>query len=176
MKNIELKVSIAGVDGLSDLLGEIGAESAGTLRQVDTYYQCSKGRLKIREINEHIFQLIFYERPNTRDSRMSDYQLLEMAAEQSREMKLFLSETFGETVVVRKERRLWLYRNTRIHLDTVEGLGDHLELETRVAEGHISRARREHDEVIQLLGLSKLETFGGSYSDMLLQKQSTHRS
>ena len=46
-----------------------------------------------------------------------------------------LAETLGDTldvrVVVEKARRLLMWRNVRIHVDRVAGLGDFVELEAR---------------------------------------------
>ncbi len=42
---------------------------------------------------------------------------------------MILSRTLGVVGIVRKKRVLYLHGQTRIHLDSVEGLGDFLELE-----------------------------------------------
>jgi len=42
---------------------------------------------------------------------------------------VILSRTLGVVGIVRKKRVLYLHGQTRIHLDSVEGLGDFLELE-----------------------------------------------
>ena len=48
----------------------------------------------------------------------------------------------GAQGCVRKRREVWLYRNARIHLDTVEGLGQFIEIEVVVKEGNVSRPAR----------------------------------
>jgi len=170
MKNIELKVSVDGFDEIIRLLKEMGAKFKGTLQQVDTYYEVGGGRLKIRGINDRKFELIFYERPNERGARISDYHLVAIRPKQLRNVKLILQKTARKSVVVRKQRRLWLYENTRIHLDKVRGLGPFLELETAIKDGHLNQAKEEYRKVSDFLGLSRFKNFGESYSDMLALK------
>ena len=170
MKNIELKVSVDGFEEIIRLLKKMGAHFKGTLQQVDTYYEVGGGRLKIREINNRKFELIFYERPNKRGARISDYHLVAIRPKQLHSVKLILQKTARKGVVVRKQRRLWLYENTRIHLDKVRGLGPFLELETAIKDGRLSQAKQEFRRVSDFLGLSGFKRFGKSYSDMLALK------
>jgi predicted adenylyl cyclase CyaB len=172
MRNIEIKVSINGFDEVIPLIKEKGAKFEGQLQQVDTYYESKSGRLKIREINGRKFEIIYYERPNDRNSRISDYYITEIAPDQLQPIKHVLEKTRGEKIVVKKARSLWLYKNTRIHLDEVEDLGTFLELETVTREGNLDEARKEYDEISEFLKLSRLKSFGESYSDMLMQKKS----
>lgn len=44
-------------------------------------------------------------------------------------VQVVLSEALGVKGEVKKERRLFLIGQTRVHLDTVEGLGHYMELE-----------------------------------------------
>lgn len=170
MRNIEIKVSINDFDEIIPLLKDMGATFEERLQQVDTYYESKSGRLKIREINGRKFEIIFYERPNEDNSRVSTYYLIDIAPNQVRAMKHVLAKTVGEKIVVKKERRLWLYKNTRIHLDKVKNLGTFLELETAVKKGHLKEARIEYSKISEFLQLSRFESFGESYSDILLLK------
>jgi predicted adenylyl cyclase CyaB len=72
---------------------------------------------------------------------------------------------------VNKKRILFVYKNTRIHLDAVEGLGDFVELET-VFSTTLSQSEgiKEHDEVVKLLNLHRFPTIKGSYSGLLKTK------
>jgi predicted adenylyl cyclase CyaB len=171
MRNIELKVSVNSFAEILPLLGNMGAKFEETLRQVDTYYGSANGRLKIREINGRNLELIFYERPNSRTSRISDYTRIDIAPDQLCALKNVLEKAHGEKVVVRKQRRLWMCGSTRIHLDKVESLGTFIELETVVKKGCLREARIEHEKIVESLGLSRIEKLGGSYSDMLLRKK-----
>ncbi|MDO8486481.1 MAG: class IV adenylate cyclase [Candidatus Staskawiczbacteria bacterium] len=166
MQNIELKVILNNFDQTINLLQNFGAKHQGTLHQIDTYYQCNIGRLKIREINNQSQELIFYQRPDTTLSKISQYQIIRITNKQIKTIKHLLHISLGEKVIVEKERDLWLYQNTRIHLDKVYGLGCFLELET-VIKKDITEAREEHLEVVKLLNLQKFPKIDRSYSDIL---------
>lgn len=165
MKNIELKIFLDDFKEIATLLKKIGARHKERLYQTDTYYNCKTGRLKLREINNRDFELIFYQRPDGGNSKVSNYEILNIKRGQLKAIKSVLSKSFGEKNIIKKERRLWMYKNTRIHLDRVNNLWKFLELETIVKNG-FREARVEHNEIINLLGLSKYKKYDKSYSDL----------
>ena len=75
----------------------------------------------------------------------------------------------GKKVIccVKKTRKLWTYKNTRIHLDRVNGLGDFLELETVVQGKAVKKGIKEFNEVIKLLGINPSDSIAASYVDLL---------
>lgn len=165
MKNIELKLRVDNFGRLVSILKKLRAKRKGSLLQTDTYYNSPNGRLKIRENNEKDFELIFYKRLDQKKSKVSFYLVLKIEKYQLKDLKNILAEALGEKIVVKKERDLWFYKNTRIHLDKVSGLGNYLELETEVEKAG-KNAKKEHSQIINLLNLSKYKTCDKSYGDM----------
>ncbi len=151
-------------------LKKIGAKRIAILKQIDTYYNCKAARLKIREINNKRFELIYYQRPKKVGAKLCDYYIAAILKKNLQPLKFILKETCGERVIVRKERELWLYKHTRIHLDKVEKLGNFLELETVIKNLSEARAMKECSEVIDLLGLNRYKKIKYSYSELLLDK------
>lgn len=136
MKNLELKAELQDPNLARLICQQIGASKIGTIRQTDTYYSVMRGRLKKRESvsvdrgvgSPEPVEYIFYERPDRVDAKVSEYQLY--TAEQVR-------ERFGEQelpiwLTVEKNRELYLYESTRIHIDDVIDLGWHFEFEILV--------------------------------------------
>ncbi len=74
---------------------------------------------------------------------------------------------YGVKRVVKKTRDLYVYKNTRIHLDTVVDLGLFIELETVIHDGKNDEEYLiEHESVKQMLALSLYETIAESCSDL----------
>ena len=170
MKNIELKLVIKDFRSISKLLKKNGAKHIERLSQVDTYFNCPNGRLKIREMNGKRDELIFYNRPDRNGSKVSDYQRRELTQKQCKEINKVNKEKFGVMVVVKKKRNLWVYGHTRVHLDQVQKLGNFLELETVAKQISLHQAKKEHRNVIKLLNLAGYKCLSKSYSEMLLEK------
>lgn len=169
MKNIELKVKVGDRTAMTRLIRKLGAEREGILRQTDTYFDVPDGRLKLRETKgEAVSQLIFYSRPNKKASRLSEYDILRMPEDEAEKLKRLLTHALSVKVIVKKERTLFIFGNTRIHLDRVTGLGDYLELETVMGKQPLTEAKREHTHVIKELWLDSCEKIPVSYSDLLM--------
>lgn len=153
MKNIELKIFFDNFNKIVPGLKRLGANHVGMLRQTDTYYDSGNDRFKIRETKGDESMLIKYSRPNKFDSKISQYSLKTVVKNQLQGIKIKFAASLGEKVVVKKRRSLWIYGNTRIHLDTVNHLGKFLELETVVKKISFDQAKREHKKVINFLNL-----------------------
>ena len=112
--------------------------------------------------------LIYYERPNQDGSRYSDYQLCEIADPGS--LKSLLTVALGVKTIVKKQREIWMFNHTRIHLDTVTDLGQFVELETVFRGQTEAEAIREHQHVKAGLHLDAVDPIAVSYSDLIMQK------
>ncbi len=178
--NLEFKAQFQSLDELYPRLADLNAVHHETVHQIDTYFHVTKGkdalksgacqpRLKLREVNGWSEGwLIYYERPNQEESRYSQYQLCEIADPGS--LKNLLTLALGVKTIVKKQREIWMFNHTRIHLDTVTDLGQFIELET-VFQGQTEvDAIDEHRYVKTTLRLDTTDPIAVSYSDLIMQK------
>lgn len=169
--NIEVKARLADLPAAERTAKRVGARHDGDDRQVDVYFRVPRGRLKLRRSDAVGEQLILYVRPDAAGPRRSDYEILE-APRGGRALEI-LSRMFDVEVEVRKLRRLWTVGTTRVHLDTVDGLGDFLELETVYPAGDANAeeaARRETARLMDAFGVSEADVVAGSYREMLRRR------
>ena len=164
-KNLEFKAKVRELTPLEKLFKDNGAVFVESLKQTDTYFKVSNGRLKLREARGKKPELIFYERDETSTAGMrSFYDVLPLA---DLSIKNFLAKSLGVKVVVEKERRLLKLKNARIHLDSVSGLGQFLEFEV-VSDGD------DEGDALLLERLKKMaapfveKEINVSYSDLVL--------
>ena len=172
-QNLELKATVPSIEKVTRVARHLHARSKGILYQQDSYYNIPRGRLKLRIINRRSAELILYSRPDKTGSRYSDYVVLPVANVQ--QVQTLCEKIFGKTVEVVKKRRLYLYKNSRIHLDEVRGLGTFIEFEVLVTKG-----KRQAQHLMSFLReefcISHEALVSCSYSDMLMKrKRSTQR-
>lgn len=170
MRNIEIKARIGDIESAKRTAGSLcGGGPAALLHQVDTYFEVPAGRLKMREFDDCNTQseLIYYERSNVSGPRSSDY-LIELISD-SQGLKSVLEAALGVTVVVRKTRTLYLYENTRIHLDEVDGLGTFIEFEyVMPEEGSSADGEQTVRRLMRCFSIGEADLLEGSYSDMMM--------
>ena len=187
-KNLEFKARYQPLERLYPRLNTLNATHRETVHQTDTYFyvtqvkdasilETCKPRLKLREIveaREHGVTsedktgeawLIYYERPNQSESRYSQYQLSKVSDPSP--LKTLLTVALGVETIVQKQREVWMFKNTRIHLDTVADLGEFIELETVFQGQTESEAIDEHQHVKDTLHLDTADPVAGSYSDLV---------
>ncbi|MCL4547601.1 MAG: class IV adenylate cyclase [Bacteroidetes bacterium] len=162
--NLELKIKVDSHKKYISVLKRIGAENKGILKQKDIYYKVKKGLLKLRVENE-TFTLIKYLR-DEKGKRWSNYELMTLMAKNPEK---YLNEIFDVEAVVVKERKYWLYKNTRVHLDTVKNLGKLLELET-LFTGSRADATKQFNKIVKILNLDLGKQIHKSYKNLLVKK------
>jgi homotetrameric cytidine deaminase len=167
LRNLELKARDANPRRSFEIALALGAEDRGEIEQRDTYFMRARGRLKLREQAPGGAELISYERPDAREPRPSAYRVSPVAdPERLREA---LDSALGTLAVVVKRRRLLLWDGVRIHLDEVEGLGSHLELEAVAApESDLEPERRKLERLRAELRIDDVALIAESYSDLVL--------
>ena len=160
--NLELKAVVESPRRIDAIL-EKNTRRQGLLIQTDTYFVVKRGRLKIREFRAGGAELIYYERREGNGSRWSNYEVIPLT--DGAQLKKILSTLFRIKVVVKKRRRLYLYKNARIHMDKVEGLGRFIEFEVIVNSGK-RQAQRVYNELRELLGIQDRSLIECSYADL----------
>jgi len=164
--NIEIKARISSVEALLPRVRLIAGRGPWEIRQDDRYFACPGGRLKLRVGADGAGELIHYRRDDQLSPRPSFY--LRSPISDPCTLHCVLAQALGEIGRIEKLRLLFLRGRTRIHLDTVTGLGHFLELEVVVAEHELpAHGIEEANELLMQLGVDSSQLIAGSYLDLL---------
>lgn len=169
-RNLELKIKLKSFSQIKKILNQIGAEFTAVLNQKDIYYKNKNGLLKLRIENPataRIESLIKYRRNENSKHRWSDYNLIKFREGNAEK---FLADFLEIETIVNKKRLLYMYDNTRIHLDKIKSLGNYLELETLVLNGQAD-AKRRFAKIVSFLKLDLKNQVKKSNRDLMLEKK-----
>jgi adenylate cyclase class IV len=167
-RNIEVKARIESVQALLPRAMALADGPPELIDQDDTFFHVPEGhgRLKLREFADGSAELIHYQRPDTGAAKASDYVRVPVA--DAAALREALTRAWGVLGRVRKRRTLLLVGATRIHLDAVEGLRDHMELEVVLrAEQSDSEGAAIAETLMLALGLDGAARVSGAYLDLL---------
>ena len=164
-RNVEIKARLADYQTQFDLAHALCAGSGERIHQVDVFFRCERGRLKLRLFDDGHGELIFYTRDNEAGPKLSDYALA--PTDDPASLREALARAYGELATIEKERMLLMHGRTRIHLDRVRGLGDFLELEVVLEEGEdVSSGERQAAQLMEKLAIGEESLIVCAYVDL----------
>lgn len=170
LQNVEIKATCSEPEKIRSILENQKAEFIGIDRQVDTYFNVKKGRLKLREgtIENN---LIYYRRPDRKEPRDSDIELIPMPEKMSADMKNLLKKSLGIWITVEKKREIYFIDNVKFHIDEVKQLGSFVEIEVIDKDGSVDKVQlhKQCRYYMDLLEIEDSDLVDLSYSDMLAE-------
>jgi len=166
IRNFEFKARVADLEKYENKLLQLNPAFKGEDHQIDTYFNVSKGRLKLREGNIEN-ALINYNRENTADSKLSEVILYKHPSDKA--LKDILILQFGIKIVVDKRRKIYFIDNVKFHFDVVESLGTFIEVEAiDDADRYTTEELKQQcDHYYQYFGLAQSQLIDQSYSDLI---------
>ncbi|MEF8881579.1 MAG: class IV adenylate cyclase [Halapricum sp.] len=177
MYEVEVKVR-ADHDRLRGRLGEIDAEHVETVDQVDTYYDAPHRdfaatdeafRVRAESKDSETETKITYKGPRVEAESKTREEFETHVGDGETMRAIAESLGFEPAVTVRKERERFEASGFTVTLDSVEGLGEFLEVETEVAaEADVETARERAFELLEDLDLEPDEQIRTSYLGLLL--------
>lgn len=168
-RNIEIKARIKSVGMLKRKVEGLASGDPIEIEQDDTFFRCENGRLKLREFANKSGELIFYQRADRPGPKESFY--LRVAITETSALRETLSAACGQLGRLRKHRTLYLIDRTRVHLDSVQELGDFLELEVVLSEGESAQAGVGIARKLMVeLGIQPEQLIECAYIDLLAGK------
>ena len=164
--NIEIKARVNDFLGLRQRAEQLTDTPCQVIPQVDTFFNCPHGRIKLRELSPQHGQLVSYHRQDVTGPKHSEYKIFE--TDNPAGLKLILAETFGVRGVVSKVRYLYMVGQTRIHLDDVAGLGIFMELEVVLRPDQTDeQGQAIAEDLMRKLDIQAVDLIDGAYMDML---------
>lgn len=165
--NIEIKARTTRSDKIREYLLANQAEYKGTDAQTDTYFNVGSGRLKLRQGNIEK-SLIYYNREDVAGLKQSNFDL--MPVENGDELKAILVKAIGVKIEVRKSREIYYIANVKFHIDSLERLGNFVEIEaTNIGcDLSIGDLREQCSFYMRQFDIKDDDLIPVSYSDMLL--------
>ncbi|GFU78452.1 CYTH domain-containing protein [Trichonephila clavipes] len=171
-RNIEIKAKIQDLQAFLENASSISDKPEIVMHQIDTYFKIPSGRLKLRQIENQGTELIYYDRPDTEGPKLSNYRKQEFQNfEEAEGLKKVLEASLGLVGVVDKQRYLYMYGQTRIHVDDVKNLGHFMELEVVLKKGEtVEYGEKIAQDLMLKLGVQTGDLLSGSYINLLVNK------
>nr|XP_023011928.1 uncharacterized protein LOC111502156 [Leptinotarsa decemlineata] len=171
MRNVEIKAEVYNLDKLVELVKALAPQRHEIIIQKDTFYKVPNGRLKLRKFENGSGELIYYERPDTEGPKMCLYEKSSILPENLNSIHTTLEKALGTKIVVNKIRQLFMVGQTRVHVDSVEDLGDFMELEVVLKDEQTSEeGEKIAFDIMEKLEISKENLISGAYADLLRDK------
>jgi predicted adenylyl cyclase CyaB len=169
IKNFEFKAKVESIVEYENKLLKLNPIFKGIDHQIDTYFNVSKGRLKLREGNIEN-SLINYDRENTSDSKLSNIILYQH--EPNAALKNILKLQLGIKIIVDKQRKIYFIDNVKFHFDIVDGLGTFIEVEAidNKEAFTIEQLKTQCDNYFNYFELHQSQLIDKSYSDLVEAK------
>ena len=164
-RTIEVKARTRDLSAIRERLLALGAEEAGSFRQVDYYFQVPVGRLKLREVEgSDEVELIYYERADEAGPRPCKSTIIRLRKADAEPLRRILPVRG----VVKKHRAIYRLGPAELHLDDVEGLGQIVEVEVRL-EGGLGEeeAVKLAKELLEELGIREEDLIPYSNIDLM---------
>ena len=166
MTNLEIKANCKDLKRIVGILNSLDVKFLSEDFQRDTYFKVSRGNLKLRETNNGEDYLIWYKRRKKAEPKLSEYYIYQ--TQKSQNLKNFLKNAFGEKIIIEKIRKIYLYKNVRIHLDRVKGLGNFIELEAVLSKDGMDKESKENmNFLVEKLCINKEDLLKSSYSEII---------
>lgn len=168
--NVEIKARSHQNARIRKMLAELGADFKGIDHQIDTYFKVPHGRMKLREGTiEH--SLIFYDRPDQAGPKTSKVSLYKPEPDPA--LKMVLEASLGIWKVVDKQREIVFIDNVKFHLDTVEGLGEFMEIEAIDIDGSLGETYllQQCQKYMDLFEIGEEDLLTNSYSDLVKEQE-----
>jgi predicted adenylyl cyclase CyaB len=164
--NIEIKARVNDFPALQRQVEKMSDSPCQVIPQVDTFFNCPQGRIKLRELGPQHGQLVYYLREDAVGPKHSDYKIFE--TDTPAELKLILAQAYGVRGVISKVRYLYMVGQTRIHLDDVLGLGKFMELEVVLRPGQSDeQGQAIAENLMRKLGIQSADLIEGAYMDLM---------
>lgn len=177
MYEVELKVR-ADHDRVRNRLETLGGERVASLKQADTYYDAphrdfaaTDEAFRVREESRDGDRetRVTYKGPKIEAESKTREELETTVGDGETARALFESLGFEPVATVRKDREYFTVSGLTVTLDTVEGVGEFVEVETDVErDDEVETAREAAVELLAELGLDPDEQLRVSYLELLL--------
>lgn len=166
IKNFEFKARVTEIEKYESKLLTLNPRFHGVDHQTDTYFNVTKGRLKLREGNIEN-ALINYSRENIAGAKASDVILYKHTPDAA--LKTILSLQLGIKTIVKKKRKIYFIENVKFHFDTIDGLGNFIEVEAADGSGRysIDELKEQCNRYFEFFELNESDLIDISYSDMI---------
>jgi adenylate cyclase class 2 len=177
MYEVEVKVP-ADHERVRQRLDEVGATAVGTVTQVDTYFDAphrdfaeTDEALRVRRERQdgETEPRLTYKGPLV-EAESKTREEVEAAVDDGDDVTaIFEALGFAPAATVRKERERFRHEGFTVTLDSVDDVGEFVEVETEVAdEAAVAAARTEAFELLRALGLDPDDQERTSYLGLVL--------
>lgn len=164
--NIEIKARCHNPERIEQILQQNNARYIGLDHQIDTYFSIPIGRFKLREGNIEN-SLIYYQREDQKQAKASHFEIAKFMGKT--ELKSVLNAALGIHKIVDKHRKIFFIDNVKFHIDSIDGLGDFVEIEAINENNRYTsnQLKKQCDHYQELLGIREEDLITNSYSDMV---------